>query len=375
MPLLTAPWDTRPLTDRVDRAAVRAYAARARMSFPEDLYPGGEGTRPWIPTALLLASMTVMIGGFLWMLDSPLLIVASLFAATFVVVPGVVALALWWARRRLTTRWYRLHQFASANGMQFAPSTSTGRGYRSGSKFQAGSARMDVLDAVSSPGARNLMIGTLRVETGSEKSRTVRVTEFVTLSLARHLPHIVLDAKSNNGIGWSGRLGAEFDRTQRLSLEGNFNDTFTLYCPQGYEADALYLFTPDIMVRMQDHAAGWDVEIIDDELYLYSPKESLGTNPERWQAIGETINALGEKLDQWERWRESRGAVGSEDHFRPSPDFVGYQGRRLKARFPWWMWIAIPASFALAIFGVVQMGIDITTAIGDLIRWILGLFS
>ena len=51
---------------------------------------------------------------------------------------------------------------------------------------------------------------------------------------------------------------------------------------------------------------------------------------------------------------------------------MAYEGRRLKARFPWWMWIVIPASLTFAAFGLVQLGIDITVAIGDLWRWLFG---
>ncbi|MGF3054273.1 hypothetical protein ACQUSY_09990 [Microbacterium sp. YY-03] len=62
----------------------------------------------------------------------------------------------------------------------------------------------------------------------------------------------------------------------------------------------------------------WDVEIIDDEIYLYSPKRSLEADPERWQAVGTTINALGEKLDQWEHWRDRVALRQSRVPSRPT---------------------------------------------------------
>ncbi len=102
----------------------------------------------------------------------------------------------------------------------------------------------------------------------------------------------------------------------------------------------------------------WVVEIIDDEIYLYSPKRSLEADPERWQAVGTTINALGEKLDQWERWRESRGASTVESSLAPDRRVVAYEGRRLKARYPWWLWLVVPILFAYALFGLVMMAID-----------------
>lgn len=370
--MLTVPFAVRALTDPIDRSAARAYAQRVRPTYPADLYPGGQWREMLAPIALLMSSVGVLVAGFLWVTDAAVPIIGGWILLVWVLIPVSLGFAIAAARRRLAGRWFRLQQFANANRLQFTPASPGGARGRSGSKFTVGGARVDVLNVVSAPGTRNLMVGTLRVETGSAKQKTVAVTEFVRMSLSRHLPHIVLDAKSNNGMGQNGRLGAEFDRHQRLSLEGNFDDDFTLYCPAGYEADALYLFTPDIMARMQDHAADWDVEIIDDELYLYSPRRSLGTNPQRWQELGTTVNALVQKLDQWERWSESRGAAPIDRLGRADRTFVAYEGRRLKQRFPWWMWIAIPAGLALAIFGVVQLGIDIVAGISDLLRMLFG---
>lgn len=45
-------------------------------------------------------------------------------------------------------------------------------------------------------------------------------------------------------------------------------------------ADALYLFTPDIMARFIDNAAQLDVEIVDDWLFLYLQRPvSTSTRP------------------------------------------------------------------------------------------------
>ncbi|MEO7546479.1 MAG: hypothetical protein ABIT21_09370 [Terrimesophilobacter sp.] len=76
------------------------------------------------------------------------------------------------------------------------------------------------------------------------------------------VPNMILDAKSNNFL-WTN-LPQNFSRNQVLSLEGDFDKHFTLYCPKEYEHDALYVFTPDLMTRLIDHAAGYDVELVDD---------------------------------------------------------------------------------------------------------------
>ncbi|WP_354002739.1 hypothetical protein [Microbacterium elymi] len=92
-----------------------------------------------------------------------------------------------------------------------------------------------------------------------------------------------------------------------MHLEGDFDQHFALYCPEGYEQDALYLFTPDIMARFIDHAAALDVEIVDDWLFLYAQGRTLSTlDPATWAWMFATVGALLDKMAQWARWRDDR---------------------------------------------------------------------
>lgn len=371
MPLLKTPFDTSALTSPVQRAAARTYARFVRDTFPE-LRQATPSQTSLIPAVVIATALTAMAYAmFALLLDLPSEQMGVTIALIIAVIPTTVFCTLTMLARRRDRRRLRLSQFAKANGLQFHPWASARAWRRSGTKFAAGTTRSDALNVVASPAARNLMVGTLRTESGTGKNKTVHVTDFVTLNLNRSLPHIVLDAKSNNGLGWRGRLGAEFHREQRLTLEGNFNETFTLYCPAGYETDALYLFTPDIMARMQDHAADWDVEIIDDEIYLYSPRRSVGVDAERWQQLGETINAVAAKLDQWERWRETRGTTVAAAQFAPDREYVAYEGRRLRKRFPWWMWIVLPVIAIFALMGIGSLLVDIVMGIIDGVRGII----
>ncbi len=49
-----------------------------------------------------------------------------------------------------------------------------------------------------------------------------------------------------------------------LELEGDFGKHFELHVPAGYERDALYVLTPDVMQVLIDEAADRRVEIVDD---------------------------------------------------------------------------------------------------------------
>src|SRR5690606_8719337 len=136
------------------------------------------------------------------------------------------------------------------------------------------------------------------------KNSTTYKWGYVAVKLDVPLPNIVLDALGNNGFGTN--LPASFRKDQRLSLEGDFDKYFTLYCPEGYESDALYLFTPDIMARFIDNAAQLDVEIVDDWLFLYTKREASTLDAATWAWLFNVVGALITKFDQWARWRDDR---------------------------------------------------------------------
>ena len=157
-----------------------------------------------------------------------------------------------WRRARVTR--YRLHRFAQANGMSYegrvtAPALP-------GMIFSLGGSRMST-DLVRGTTPRFVEFGNYQYTVKRGKSSTTYRWGYVAVKLDVPLPNIVLDAKGNNGFG--SNLPASFQKEQRLSLEGDFDEYFTLYCPEGYERDALYLFSPDIMARFIDNAAELDV--------------------------------------------------------------------------------------------------------------------
>ncbi len=158
-----------------------------------------------------------------------------------------------------------LEAFAAANGLQYGshvgPVTYPGMIFRLGVDptvphhlFRLGDNYLDVGNYTY----------TLRVL----KNSITYQYGFVALKLDRMMPHMVLDAKRNDSLG-ATTLPVGFHRRQVLSLEGGFDRHFTLYCPKGFEQDALYVFTPDMMALLIDEADLVDVEVIDDWMFLY----------------------------------------------------------------------------------------------------------
>lgn len=276
----------------------------------------------------------------------------------------VLSLAGW--RRARTTR-YRLNRFAQANGMTYQARIADPP--LPGMIFGIGRSRAST-DVVRGTTPRFAEFGNFQYTTGSGKNSTTHNWGYVAVKLDVPLPNIVLDAKGNNSFG--SNLPAAFRKAQRLSLEGDFDRYFDLYCPEGYESDALYLFTPDIMARFIDNAAELDVEIVDDWLFLYTQRKASTLDPATWAWLFGAVGALLVKLDQWARWRDERLLVANSPLASPAgqardatalpfaapagmltpPPGVAREGRRLSRGFRW-----VPIVVAI-VFGLVWIALQ-----------------
>lgn len=360
---MTAPptaFDSRPLTDPVDAAAVRAFASELRSR------QAGVSASAVIGIVIAVIVAVVMI---------PVLVSVVLTLASFGDSPAAAAIPLvlivlllvavgvmtWMAVRNAQATRYRLHLFAQANGMSYEPKVEDPP--LPGMIFSLGRSRQST-DLIRGTRPRFVEFGNYQYTVQSGKNSTTYRWGYVAVKLDVPLPNIVLDAKGNNGFGTN--LPASFQKAQRLSLEGDFDQHFTLYCPTGYERDALYLFTPDIMARFIDNAAQLDVEIVDDWLFLYTQRKVSTLDPATWAWLFGTIGALLTKFDQWARWRDERliaadsgaapsvspSATGEALPFAPPvglltpPPGVAAQGRRLK-RGGTWLPLIIVIGFAI----------------------------
>lgn len=324
-------FDARPLTDPVDPRAVREFWHQVRTRHPRSTAQ----TVSLVLTILIVAFVAVMFIGvgstMVAVLGSAvaqgemsaLLVIVPLVVIAVFVIIGVVALVTW---RRQRVRRYRIARFAMANGMDYIDQLTDPQ--LPGLIFQHGSSRQShALVRGSRP--RFVEFGNYQYTTGSGKNRTTHNWGYVAVRLDVPLPNIVLDAKGNNGLG--SNLPASFQRDQRLSLEGDFDQYFTLYCPEGYEADALYLFTPDIMARFIDNAAQLDVEIVDDWMFLYMQRPASTVDPATWAWLFGTVGALMMKFDQWARWRDDRLRQARADAAVAAPAPAGTPA----AALPW----------------------------------------
>ena len=252
---------------------------------------------------------------------------------------GLLGLAIWGTARfagsnKRWERWFRLEGFARSNQLQFSPLDANPQ--YPGAIFSSGSNRA-AYDHLRSTSGRFLDYGNYRYVTSNGKSSTTHTWGFLALQLDRSLPHIVLDSLANNGI--FGSSLSTYDKNQVLSLEGDFDKYFTLYCPAEYERDALYVFTPDLMALCIDNAAPFDVEIIDKWMFVYSARPFDMMQPyvhHRLLSIVETVGA--KTLRQTARYSDER--IGNF-----AANVVAPPGQRLKRKFPVWAIVMLVVLF------------------------------
>lgn len=374
-PATAYPFEARPLVEPVDRAAARAFSQELKRTgrLPTSSASGIVVAIVSLVVVVVFGSvvftmLSVVIGALTSSAEGAGPLSVLFFLVPPVVIAGIIAAVVFGYVRSVRSRderMYRLDGFARANAMSYVPQFDNPA--LPGMIFSLGGSRQ-ASDLVRGERPRFVEFANYRYVTGSGKNRQTHTWGYVAVKLDVPLPHIVLDATGNNGL-FGSNLPQVFDKDQRLSLEGDFDRFFSLYCPTGYERDALYLFTPDIMARFIDNAAALDVEIVDDWLFLYAKRDFSTLDSQTWAWLFSVVGALLDKFAQWARWRDERlraeadvsttdaSALGSGsatgdagvgaaaaasavpfapplDALRPPPG-VAPQGRRLQKRVPW----------------------------------------
>ena len=308
--MMTSPLDHRALVAPLNRDEIRSYTNFSKsIGVPAD---------DSVPMTLRSVATTALV-----------LIFTPLFAATGLVglvVNGIsaatVAMALISAllvaggliilvRVRLPRRGRKLwrerlavSRFAQENGASYdalTPETP-----RVGMLFSIGNERR-VSDRVRFQRDPRFEVGNLSYRINLPKNAVLDFHwGYIRIPLERRFPHTVLDSRSNNGVR-GARLPSPLSNRGTTELEGDFSRFFQLTVPPGYERDALYLLTPDLMALLIDEGADFDVEIVDDELFVYRPTPFALATTEEWQRIERIVDTIGARTQRrTARYRDER---------------------------------------------------------------------
>lgn len=264
--------------------------------------------------------------------------------ASGVMVVWLVGMILFFhvASSRAKVRGAKLYVFAKDNELIYVPERS--KIDKEGAIFGIGSGR-SLVDIFKAP--EGIEVANYRYTTGSGKTTQSHHWSYLAIKLERHLPHMILDARANNWFGNSSNLPQALKGTQKLLLEGDFNNYFTLYAPEEYKTDALYVFTPDVMLALVESSHNYDIEIIDDTMYVYQHTFFDFTRPETWNEIHKLVSVLRPELHkQTKHYADEK--IGDR-----SQDIVASQGRRLKSNNTFVYFFVAIVIFLIFIFTVV----------------------
>ena len=360
---MTRRLDYTALVNPIDPRALAEFTARTKRqpgyAGPSEALQGvGIGCAVAALASLVLTTGLVIAGLLAgWVISDPgnplpNLLIAICIMVTLALIAGMIVLAVWGLRSGMRRRWektFRLSGFAAANDLVY--SVSSPNPQYPGYAFQHGSDRKAV-DHLRSADGRFVDIGNFQYTVSNGKTTTTHHQGFMALHLDRRLPHMVLDATANGQIG-----SAFFGRDQVLSLEGDFNRYFTLYCPRQYERDAYYVFTPDLMALLIDMVAPFDVEIVDDWMFVYTTGPFPMTNPGLHERLFRIIDVVGAKtLRQTSRYVDDR--IGAF-----APNVVAEPGRRLKKRLPTYVIVLLVFLGAPLVLGPIAL----------IIAWLIGM--
>jgi hypothetical protein len=331
---------TDALTRRVKRRKVRAFyrAFAARHPSVRSPFTPARRVAAGIGGGATVIGLLAMATGFSQEIsegasDMMSQLIGMSVIAGLMLVGGVIL--IWFyirvtVRRGTPRRHYRLADFATENGMSYHPGPLSGRHLTPLSER----GRLTLTRVMRTRSPRPIEYANYELQTGTAGETGGRNTQFgglCAIRLSTNLPHIVLQARSRTNLSAQAVPG----RAQRLSLEGNFDDHFTLYCPKEYERDALYLFTPDVMARLIDRVHEFDVEIIDDWLFFVTSRDVVTLQPQTWDGLVDASTALTDKITRWERWRDDRlpvtdAPLAGSSVAAHGPGRVGVRGRRLR---------------------------------------------
>lgn len=203
--------------------------------------------------------------------------------------------------------------------------------FRAGEKIVAD----DVVDALDSP--TPFLAGSVTGTYAADSSLPrLLASSFIAVPLPREVPNLVLMGRRPGVLTF---VGVAIAGRQRLSLEGDFDRTFTLYAPRDYERDALYIFAPDLMALLVDAAGTCDVEFVDGWMFVYGGPGRF-TDAAALDRILAVVTTLGAKLErQTARYADERSERPAADGARTvSPgDYaaartVADAGRRVRTR-------------------------------------------
>ncbi len=161
-----------------------------------------------------------------------------------------------------------LKEFAADNGYTFAKEGTVDKTY--GTIFRM-SNEQTISDLVSGTFAGcdlRMFLHEATIRHGRESARYGHTV--IELDVHGRLPDLLMVNKHQHLKLMEPDFQELFGIKNVISLEGNFNEYFTLYAPSEMSVEALEVFSPDTMELMEDESRHYTVEFAGNRVYIYA---------------------------------------------------------------------------------------------------------
>ena len=315
-PASRSPASTPPI--RVDLSPLRSSPGVSALLAYERLAGIPLRRRFFVVLAAVLLLTAAIVAAMWWLADHGVLARVPLLAVMGVCYGLLGGVGFIWYAVGLTRR-TKLAMFAWTNGWAYADQLAGTR--RPGSAFTRMRRAIERAVIASEDPRIPFELGVAHsVARRDERATMQRPFAFIELPLPAKVPHIVLRNRRRSIVPTLGLGGA------RMELEGHFASTFQVLVPEGYQRDALYIFTPDLMARILDLGTGAELELVEDRAYVYLPSSTRFDRPE---VMAGSVR-LAEELHR--RFAVRTGAYRDESadpSARPEGIAIGLGGQRL----------------------------------------------
>jgi hypothetical protein len=158
-----------------------------------------------------------------------------------------------------------LQEFATTNNFTFDKAGSVDETYGSIFREYGSQSVSDVVSGTYSNSSFKLFLYELRV--GSGRNQHVYEDTVIELDLHGQLPNLLMVNKKSHFNELN--LAKSFGIQNKFSLEGDFNQFFTLYGQPDNQIEALEVFSPDTMALMEFESKHYNVEFAGNRIYIY----------------------------------------------------------------------------------------------------------
>ena len=186
----------------------------------------------------------------------------------FLAILPVILIFAWWSRLKKQVEDKFLANFARANGYSYEAQGAVGETYGSIFRIPGTSRASDIISGTYH--GQSLRLFLYDLTQGSGRSQVVYRNTIFELTVPGQVPAMFLNSKHSHNFGLNVVAVTGIHNT--ISLEGDFDDRFTLHAAQEVNIEALEVFAPNLMAMLEDESRGYDIEFIAGRIYIYLDK-------------------------------------------------------------------------------------------------------